>query len=116
MSQTPKPPRYQVMAHRPLSASDQEALTEAIVAIDVEEFGTSPDTIIVEVNVVDEGMWFTAAEPTRATIVTGTVPVGTTAQRREALLLKLGRTVAETTGQDFHDIMVVASDSASQRG
>ena len=116
MSPATKAPRYQVTLHEPLSAEAQEAPIEALVAIDADEFGTAPGEVLVECNVIGEGMWFTAAEPTSSTIVTGTVPVGTSPERRSALVERLGRTVAATTGQDFHDIMVVASDSASQRG
>ena len=67
-------------------------------------------TLAVEFTEVDPGLWFTAGEPSQASMVLGSVPAGTSQPARIALMDAVARMFSEVTGAPYHDVMVVAAD------
>ncbi len=65
----------------------------------------------VEFIEVERGMWFTAGQVSQASMLLGSVPVGTAQSTRVALMDDLAHRFSDITGAPYHDVMVVAADS-----
>ncbi|MCP5027716.1 MAG: hypothetical protein GY929_15685 [Actinomycetia bacterium] len=102
-------PRYRCSVSGTLDDSARSRVENGLARIEAEYFDTDPADLLVEYTEVDPDRWFTAAQPSRAAVVTGTVPVGTTQEVRERLLFSVGRMISEAIDRDFDDVMVVAS-------
>ena len=103
------------MLSSPTTDAARDAMIDGLANIEAARFGTEPAELLVEFTEIDEGRWFTAAEQSSATVVTGTVPSGTTQAERAELMDEIGRAAASALDQDFNDIMVVASDGRRGR-
>lgn len=103
-------PRYRCMSSTPVPDAQRVAVTNGLAAIESQRFGTNADDLLVEFAEVAEGQWFTAAGPSNATVLSGTVPDGTTQDQRAEVMDDIGRMAAKALNKDFNDIMVVASD------
>ena len=103
-------PRYQCLSSTPVDAAAQGALIEGLSSIEKARFGTNHDALRVDFVEVEQGNWFTAAEVSKATVLSGTVPDGTSQETRAAVMDEIGRMAAVVLDKDFNDIMVVASD------
>lgn len=107
-------PRYRCLSSTPVSDQQREALTSGLTTIEADRFDTKEQDLLVEFIEVAEGQWFTAATPSQATVLSGTVPDGTTQDQRAQLMDAIGRMAATALDKDFNDIMVVASDGRRQ--
>ena len=87
-------------------AEELERLTKA--HIDVVD-----QAIDVEFVEVAEGAWFTGGVPSTASMVLGSVPVGTTQEARTGLMDEIASAFSEITGSDLMDVMVVAANASS---
>ncbi len=103
-------PRYQCLSSTPVDPVARGAIVEGLTGIEAARFGTSGETLRVDFVEVEEGRWFTAAVASKATVLSGTVPDGTSQEERAAVMDEIGRMAALALGKDFDDIMVVASD------
>ena len=73
-------------------------------------FGTPAASVSVEFTEIAAGRWFTAGEPSEASMVLGTVPAGTSQAEREAFMAEICRAFSDLTGADHDKIMIVAAD------
>jgi phenylpyruvate tautomerase PptA (4-oxalocrotonate tautomerase family) len=65
----------------------------------------------VEFTEVRPGLWFTAGEPSTASMVLGSVPSGTPQALRVEVMDAVARMFSEATGSDYEHVMVVAADA-----
>ena len=108
-------PRYRCSLSGSIDELARARVETGLAQIEADHFGSDPVDVLVEFTEVQAGRWFTAAQPSQAAVVTGTVPEGTTQEARERLLFDIGRMVSEAIGRDFDDVMVVASDGRRGR-
>lgn len=73
-------------------------------------FGREPGAVTVDTVVIEEGRWFTAGDPSHASIVQASVPAGTEAAARTALLTGICDRWEAHTGASADDILAVALD------
>jgi phenylpyruvate tautomerase PptA (4-oxalocrotonate tautomerase family) len=103
-------PRYQCLSSTPIDTAARGAIVDGLTGIEAAQFGTKSDALRVDFVEVKEGQWFTAAESSKATVLSGTVPDGTSQEVRAVVMDEIGRMAAVALDKDFNDIMVVASD------
>jgi hypothetical protein len=73
-------------------------------------FGDAPERVEIRWLPVPEGFGFTAGEPSRASLVVRSVPVGWDDALRERFLSQVCRLWQEVTGCTQDEIMVTAFD------
>ena len=102
--------RYKCLVNGAIDDVARRRATDALGLVAADHLGLDPSAVTVEFIVVPEGRWYTAGEPSRASMVLGTVPPGTTQETRVRVLEAMARSFAEATGAEFDDVMVVAAD------
>ena len=102
---------YKCLLSHPLGDGDRQRLVEGLAAITIDRFGSAGGPVEVEFTEVEAGRWFTAAEPSSATMVLGSVPPGTSQEDREAHMDTVASFVAHTMDEPLDHIMVVAADA-----
>lgn len=105
--------RYRCVVHGPIDAATRARVRAGLTELDVQRFGTAADDVSVTFVEVAEGLWFTAAEPSRASFVQGTVPPGTSQAVRAAHMARVCETFSSATGSSYDDVVVVAADRTS---
>ena len=75
-----------------------------------EVFGGDGSGLAVGFEVLPRGHFFTAAKPSRSSIVAGPVPAGTSREDRTRLLAGITNLWCDVTGCDSDHIVVSASD------
>ena len=79
-------------------------------------FAATPEEVAVDVNEIPAGRFFTAAKPSRSSIVAGSVPAGTSREDRTRFLSEVTEFWCRVTGCTSHEIVVSASDAAPLPG
>jgi len=101
---------YKCLVNGSISEQARAKVVDGLARINAERFGLSPADLTVEFTEVAPGFWFTGGEPSRASMVLGTVPAGTAQETRVALMDAVCRMFSEATGAPYDDVMVVAAD------
>ncbi|MEI8302480.1 MAG: hypothetical protein WCG13_04250 [Burkholderiales bacterium] len=101
---------YKCLVNGRIAEPAREQVREGLRRINAERFGVPPESLSVEFTEVTPGLWFTAGEPSQASMVLGSVPPGTAQPARIALMDEVARMFSEITGAPYHDVMVVAAD------
>ena len=101
---------YKCLVNGRIAEPARQQVREGLQRINASHFGLAPESLAVEFTEVDPGLWFTAGEPSQASMVLGSVPAGTSQPARIALMDAVARMFSEVTGAPYHDVMVVAAD------
>jgi hypothetical protein len=96
-----------------LAPAGRQAVEEGLRRLYAERFGPAASALRVEFTEIAPGLWFTAGEPSRASMVLGSVPPGTPQPVRVALMDEIARMFSAATGAPYDDVMVVAADRAA---
>lgn len=99
---------YKCLVNGTIGDGARRAVVDGLRRLTAERFGDGE--VAVEFIEIPEGRWFTAGEPSRASMVLGTVPAGTPQDVRVAVMDSIARLFADATGVDYHDVMVSAPD------
>lgn len=89
----------------------RRVVIDGLSRIQTNHFGPQASEVAVEFTEVGEDRWYTGGELSQATMVLGTVPVGTPQELREIVMDDIARFFATATQCDYHDVMVVAADA-----
>ena len=101
---------YKCLVNGSINAGARDAVTSGLTRVNRDRFGIEPSDVTVEFIEVADGLWFTAGEPSRASMVLGTVPEGTSQDVRIAVMDDIAHLFSDATGADYYDVMVVAAD------
>lgn len=74
-------------------------------------FGGAEGDIAIDITEIPKGKFFTAAKPSRSSLVGGGVPAGTSPDDRTRLLSEISTMWCEVTGCSSNEIVVSASDA-----
>ena len=88
----------------------QEALARGLRRIGQQAFGDDPERTGISWIVMKQGFAWTAGEPSRASLVIRSVPVGLAPDRREAFLRAVCELWERETGCSADDVVVTAFD------
>lgn len=105
---------YKCLVNGAISQPVRERVVQGLQRINAQRFGIAADQLKVEFTEVEKGMWFTGGKPSQASMVLGSVPLGTSQSQRVELMAEVCRLFSEVTGAPYNDVMVVAADP--QRG
>ena len=86
-------------------------LAAGLGRIYTERFHVPAAEVGADFTVMPRGRFFTAAEPSRSSIIAGTVPAGTPDAQRHRLLAEITALWCETTGCTPHQVVVTAADA-----
>jgi phenylpyruvate tautomerase PptA (4-oxalocrotonate tautomerase family) len=93
-----------------LAPAGRQAVEDGLRRLYAERFGLAPQSLRVEFTEIATGLWYTAGEPSRASMVLGSVPAGTPQAVRVALMDEIAKMFSAATGAPYDDVMVVAAD------
>lgn len=99
---------YKCLVNGSIDDGTRRVVTDGLRGLMADRFGLAD--VAVEFIEIPEGRWFTAGEPSRASMVLGSVPAGTPQDVRVDVMDAVARLFAEATGTDYHDVMVSAPD------
>ncbi len=99
---------YKCLVNGSIDEGARRVVVDGLRGLMATRFGI--DDVTVEFIEIPEGRWFTAGKPSRASMVLGTVPVGTPQDERVAVMDAIARLFAEATDTNYHDVMVSAPD------
>lgn len=85
-------------------------LAEGIRRIYADIFGAA-ESVSVEVTEIPKGRFFTAAEPSRTSIIGGSVPAGTSRADRTRFMSEVTAMWCEVTGCTPNDVVISAADA-----
>ena len=103
--------KFKCLVNGTIAPAVREEVVLGLRRIFRERFGIAPAELRVEFIEVAPGMWFTAGEPSDASMVLGTVPAGTPQPERVALMDAVARMFSQVTGARYEHVMVVAADA-----
>jgi phenylpyruvate tautomerase PptA (4-oxalocrotonate tautomerase family) len=103
--------KFKCLVNGTIAPTVREQIVLGLGRICLERFGLAPGELQVEFTEVEAGMWFTAGEPSDASMVLGSVPAGTPQPERVAFMDAVARMFSETTGARYEHVMVVAADA-----
>jgi hypothetical protein len=89
---------------------EQARLAEGLRQLAREAFGDAPERVDIQWIPVPEGFGFTAGEPSTASLVVRSVPVGFPDAPRERFLSKVTRLWQDVTGCSADEVVVTAFD------
>ena len=101
---------YKCLVNGPIAEATREQVAAGLVRIHAERFGATAADLQVEFTEVTPGLWFTGGKPSRASMVLGSVPAGTSQQARVELMAAVCRLFSDVTGAPYDDVLVVAAD------
>ncbi len=99
---------YKCLVNGAIDDGRRAAVAEGLARLNEERFGIAD--VPVEFIEIPEGRWFTAGQPSKASMVLGSVPAGTDQATRVEVMDAIARLFSEITDTDYHDVMVVAAD------
>lgn len=105
---------YKCLVNGSIDAATRERVVNGLTEIHRVHFNWPEAALRVEFIEVAAGRWFTAGQPSRASMVLGSVPPGTSQVARVALMEAVCRMFSEQTGAPYDDVMVVAADSPTK--
>jgi hypothetical protein len=104
-------PDYACIIQEGQSADQRrEALATGLRRIGQEAFGDDPSATEINWIAIKKGFAWTAGEPSTASIIVRSVPVGLPLAEREAFMRKVCDLWAEVTGCSIKEIVVTAWD------
>ena len=86
-------------------------LADGIRRIYADVFGAPPESVSVDVTEIPKGRFFTAAKPSRTSLIGGSVPSGTAKADRTRFMSEVTAMWCEVTGCTPNDVVVSASDA-----
>ena len=86
-------------------------LAQGIRRIYADIFGGPADNVSVDITEIPKGRFFTAAKPSRSSLIGGSVPAGTSRADRTRLMSEITSMWCEVTGCTPNDVVVSASDA-----
>ncbi len=98
--------------HGTIDDEARSRVTDGLTAIESSRFGVAAADVSVSFVEVAEGTWFTGGQPSKASMVQGTVPAGTSQEVRAAHMADVCQAFSRATGTSYDDVMVVAADRA----
>ena len=105
------PGGFQLILHEGVvDAGLRPRLAQGIRRIYSSVFGTTEDDVIVEITEIPRGRFFTAAKPSRSSLVGGTAPAGTSRADRTRLMSEISAMYCDVTGCTPNEIVVSVSD------
>lgn len=72
---------YKCLVNGTIAEQTRRRVVDGLARINAEHFGIPAAELSVEFTEVARGLWFTAGEPSRASMVLGSVPPGTPRRR-----------------------------------
>ncbi len=99
---------YKCLVNGAIDHDARRAVTDGLGRLNAERFGVAE--VAVEFIEIPAGRWFTAGQPSAASMVLGSVPAGTPQDVRVELMDAIARLFSAATGTAYHDVMVVAAD------
>ena len=87
-------------------------LAQGIRQIYSDIFGTPAEKVAVDITQIPRGRFFTAAKPSRSSLIGGSVPAGTSKADRTRLMSEITAMWCEVTGCTPNDVVISASDAA----
>jgi len=104
--------KFQVLLHEGVVAKAlQPFLSQELRRIYTSNFGGTAEEIAVDITEIPQGRFFTAAKPSRTSIIGGSVPAGTSKAERTRLMSEITSMWCEVTGHTPHDVVVSVSDA-----
>ena len=88
-------------------------LAQEIRRIYVSIFAVGEGLVVVEITEIPQGWFFTAAEPSRSSLVGGTVAAGTSRPDRTRLMTEISEMWCAITGCAANEIVVSVSDDGA---
>jgi hypothetical protein len=89
---------------------EQARLSEGLRQLGREAFGDDPSAVEIRWLPVPEGFGFSAGEPSTASLIVRSVPVGTPDALRERFMSQVCRLWQDTTGCSLDEIVVTTFD------
>ena len=104
--------RFQVLLHEGvIDPRLQPRLAQELRRIYARNLGGAEDDVSVDVAEIPQGRFFTAAQPSRSSLVGGSVPAGTSPTERTRLMSEITSMWCEITGCTPDEVVVSISDT-----
>jgi phenylpyruvate tautomerase PptA (4-oxalocrotonate tautomerase family) len=107
---------YKCLVNGEIDERARQAVIAGLAEVEASPFGTPADDLRVSFTEIEAGLWFTAGKPSKASMVLGTVPEGTSQAVRAEIMEEVARRFSEATGADLDHVMVVAADPKTTTG
>lgn len=101
---------FKCLVNGTIDDATRHRVREALAGLTEARFGTPAASVAVSFTEIPQGNWYTAGEPSAASMVLGTVPKGTSQEVREDVMAAICAAFSEITGADHDRVMVVAAD------
>jgi len=101
---------FKCLVNGAIDQPTRDRVGAALAELTRNRFGTPTAEVSVEFTEIPSGRWYTAGEPSEASMVLGTVPTGTSQAERELFMAEICRAFSDLTGADHDKIMIVAAD------
>lgn len=101
---------FKCLVNGPIDEGARQRVTQGLRRIYRDTFGEAGAPLRAEFTEIAPGLWFTAGQPSRASMVMGTVPAGTSQAQRVEVMQAICRMFSDETGRSYDDVMVVAAD------
>jgi phenylpyruvate tautomerase PptA (4-oxalocrotonate tautomerase family) len=106
--------KFQVILHEGVVEEGlRPRLTQEMRRIYAAMFAAAANQIVVEITEIPKGRFFTAAKPSRTSLVGVAGPAGTSRPDRTRLMSEITAMWCEVTGCTPNEIVVSASDTAA---
>jgi phenylpyruvate tautomerase PptA (4-oxalocrotonate tautomerase family) len=104
--------RFELLLHQGVVDPTLHAkLSEELRRIYTDNFGGTVDQISVNITEIPQGRFFTAAKPSRSSLIGGSVPAGTSKADRTNLMAAITAMWCAVTGCTANDVVVSISDA-----
>jgi phenylpyruvate tautomerase PptA (4-oxalocrotonate tautomerase family) len=105
------PGEFQVLLHEGVVAEAvRPRLAEGIRRIYARVFGVAEDQVTVAITEIPQGRFFTAARPSRSSLIGGSVAAGTSQADRARLMSEITSMWCDVTGCTPNEVVVSVSD------
>ena len=101
---------YKCLVNGAIDAATRESVVAGLERIYAARFNVPATQMRVDFTEVTPGLWFTGGQPSRASMVLGSVPAGTSQAVRVQVMEEVCKMFSDVTGAPYHDVMVVAAD------
>ena len=104
--------KFQLILHEGVvEKALRPTLAREIRRLYASRFGGAEDDVTVDVTEIPKGRFFTAGEPSRSSLIGGSVPKGTTSADRTRLMSDITAIWCEVTGCSPNEVVVSVSDA-----
>ncbi len=101
---------FKCLVNGTIDDATRHRVREALAGLTEARFGTPAASVAVSFTEIPPGNWYTAGEPSAASMVLGTVPPGTSQEVREEVMAAICAAFSTITGADHDRVMIVAAD------